>query len=152
MHLKHPLGSRTCRKAWSMRSTAGKPIRRQRCKINALLIETTHNNKSNWSRTSRSQSLLIERITTTNRTSYCSNRTQFWLVAKTDRQKDFCTIKPFLGSKKVDFHGLVADLQTFEADRPPMRNPCLRRPLGNRFFQNSACIFDTGHPVGFRAQ
>jgi hypothetical protein len=58
------------------------------------MIETKHNVTSNGSRVSRAQYALIERITTIYRTLYYWNHTEFRLVAKKDRQKDFCGADP----------------------------------------------------------
>ena len=69
----------------------------------SALIETKHNDTSNWSRTSRTQYLLIGRTGTMYRTLYYWSQTEFRLVAKKDRQKDFCGTDP-LATLGVDIY------------------------------------------------
>jgi hypothetical protein len=61
------------------------------------------------------------------------------LIAKTERQKDFCVAEP-LATEGVDTYELMAAAQTFEPDKPFIRNPRLRRPPENHFAQNSISI------------
>ena len=98
-------------------------------------------NKTKRSTISLSQSLLIEKMTTTTCTAYCSNDAEFCFLPKKREADKFLYHWSFSAIKEVYFYGAMGDRQPFKPDKLFLRNLPLKTPPRNLFSRDSICTW-----------